>query len=140
MHSLVDAAGLAAEIEIDSAGTGAWHVGEPADARSRDKARQHGVELTSRARQFVHEDFANFDYLLAMDINNYRDMRQLASDAIAAKKVRMFRFFDPASENDDSVPDPYYGSGDGFEHVFQICHAACTGLVQHIRKNDLGDV
>ncbi len=137
MREMVDTAGLQEQIDIDSAGTGAWHVGEPADGRSADKAREYDIELTSRARQFVREDFERFDYLLAMDASNYKNMQSLAPDAKAKAKVYMFRSFDPKSDDDASVPDPYYGAGDGFEAVFQICRDACAGLLEHIRKTDM---
>lgn len=132
MLALVAEAGLGEHIAIDSAGTGAWHVGERADARSREVAGRRGVELPSIARQFEHADFARFDYVIAMDAENAADLRALARDAATATRVHLLRRFDPESPPDAPVPDPYYGGDRGFDDVFDICHAACSGLLAHL--------
>ena len=133
MQHLIDQAGLGKRITIDSAGTGAYHVGERADPRSRSEASRHGVELTSRARQFVVEDFDNFDYVLAMDRQNYRDLEELAIAPQHLAKLHLLRSFDPASGRDLDVPDPFYDD-DGFARVYDICHAGCAGLLAYIRE------
>jgi protein-tyrosine phosphatase len=134
MRAMIERAGLTAAIEIDSAGTGAWHVGEPADDRSRAAARRRGFELTSLARQVTRADFARFDYLVAMDEENLRALERLAPDKAARGKVRLLRSFDPSAPRGAPVPDPYYGGDDGFEEVLDICEAACRGLVDHIAR------
>ena len=129
---LIDEAGLAEAIEVDGAGTSAWHMGEPPDGRSQAAARRHGMPLRGRSRQFVVGDFQRFDYIVAMDRANRRDLLALAPDAAAAAKVSLLRDHDPEAEGAD-VPDPYYGAGDGFERVFQICLAGGRGLLAEIR-------
>ena len=131
MRRLVADAGLEDRVEIDSAGTAAYHAGEQADPRSRETARERGVELTSIARQFRADDFARFDYVLAMDRENHANLADLAPDAAAAERVSLLRAF--AGEPDADVPDPYYGGPRGFDDVFDICEQACTALLDHIR-------
>jgi protein-tyrosine phosphatase len=134
MRHLVAAAGLEAQIAIDSAGTGDWHVGEPRDRRSAAVGQRRGIPLGGRARHFSAADFARFDHVLAMDRQNFATLRQMAPDDGARDKVRLLRSFDPAAASDDEVPDPYYGGPEGFDHVFDVCLAACTGLLAHLRQ------
>ncbi len=138
MRKLVAEAGLQDEIELDSAGTGAWHVGEPADARAREAALARGIELTSSARQVRAEDFERFDLILAMDGSNLHALRQLAPDEDAQERVRLLREFDPASTDlaDLDVPDPYYDSQRGFEIVLDQVQAACEGLLEYVRESE----
>ena len=139
MRSLVEQAGLQERIEIDSAGTGAWHVGSPADARASATARARGVALESVARQVVLDDFEEFDLVLAMDSENLRALTRLASDEEQRARIRLLREFDPASEGaaDLDVPDPYYGGEHGFEAVFDLVQAACAGLLGRIQAGEL---
>lgn len=134
-RKLVRDEGLEDEIEIDSAGTGGWHVGEPPDARSADAARRRGIELDGAARQFSPGDFDRFDLVLAMDDENRRELLRLAPDADARAKVRLFREFDPASNGggDLDVPDPYFGGEQGFERVLDLVDAAARGLLDELR-------
>jgi protein-tyrosine phosphatase len=134
MRHLVQQAGLDSVIEIDSAGTGAWHVGEARDERSHSVGLRQGMPLSGEARQFRRSDFARFDYVLAIDRENLADLVRLAPDPEARAKVRLLREFDPASPPHADVPDPYYGNIDGFERVFDICKAACQGLLEHLRR------
>jgi protein-tyrosine phosphatase len=138
MRKLVDRAGLQDSIELDSAGTGGWHVGSPPDQRATATARARGIELEGAARQIVIEDFAAFDLLLAMDRSNLGELRQLAPDEAAAARVRLLREFDPASagSTDLDVPDPYYGGPGGFDEVLDLVQAACAGLLAEIRTSD----
>jgi protein-tyrosine phosphatase len=135
MRQLLELEQLTAEIEIDSAGTGDWHVGEPPDRRARTSAKRRGIELAGRARRVETKDFVRFDYLIAMDRANQRDLLRMAPDDLAKAKIVLFRNYDPDAPRDADVPDPYYGEGDGFETVLDICEAASRGLLQHIREN-----
>lgn len=134
MLHLIERAGLGAAISAESAGTAAYHVGERPDARSLATARARGVQLPSLARRFERADFARFDYVLAADSENLARLQGLAPDQAARDKVRLLRSFDPDSPPGAAVPDPYYGDGDGFERVFDICEAACRGLLAHLTR------
>jgi protein-tyrosine phosphatase len=143
MRSLLVAEGLEDEIEIDSAGTGAWHVGSEPDARATGAAANRGVTLTGQARKVALEDFEEFDLILAMDTSNMRDLLALAPNEAARAKVGLLRGFDPASADQDpthplDVPDPYYGGDDGFGTVFDLVLAACEGLLVEIRTGRAG--
>jgi protein-tyrosine phosphatase len=136
MRHLLLEAGLDSVVEVDSAGTGAWHVGDPADRRARAAARHRGIEVDSVARQVTPGDLDEFDLVLAADAENRRDLLRLAGeDPERRAKVRLLREFDPASvqTGDLDIPDPYYGGGDGFDHVLDIVEAACRGLLGEIQ-------
>jgi protein-tyrosine phosphatase len=138
MRALVEREGLSNCIQLESAGTGAWHVGSAPDERATAAALAHGVELEGRARQVRPEDFEDFDLLLAMDGENLRELRRLAPGEEQRAKVRLLREFDPASNDglptgDLDVPDPYYGGAGGFDEVFELVQAACEGLLEQIR-------
>jgi protein-tyrosine phosphatase len=124
---LVDQAGLADQFHIDSAGTGAWHVGEPADARMREAARRRGITVTSIARRVQADDFARFDHIFAMDADNFAVLRRLAPPD-HRHKIRLFRDLDPDGPG-ENVPDPYYGGADGFDEVLDIVTRAGHALV-----------
>jgi protein-tyrosine phosphatase len=125
-------------IVLDSAGTGAWHVGEPPDRRASEAARARGIALDGAARQVRAEDFERFDLILAMDGSNQHALRQLAPNERAREKVRLLREFDPASADahDLDVPDPYYDSQRGFEIVLDQVQAACEGLLAQARSSE----
>lgn len=129
MKHLAEQAGLADQLEISSAGTGAYHVGERADARSAEAARRQGIELTSEARQFVADDFDRFEYVVAMDRKNHAHLQHLARRAAEREKIHLLRAFDALATRED-VPDPYFE--DNFDEVFEICRAGCAGLLEHI--------
>ena len=135
MRALVEEAGLGRQVQLDSAGTGAWHVGEPPDRRATAAARARGIELHGAAREVTRTDFDDFDLVLAMDRSNMRALRRLAPSEEAREKVRLLREFDPASAGaaDLDVPDPYYGAAGGFDEVLDLVQAACAGLLDHIR-------
>ncbi len=139
MRSLVSEAGLEQEIEIDSAGTGRWHIGHDPDERASAAALAHGVILQGPARQVSGEDFERFDLLIGMDSENVADLRAMAPDEDARERVRLLREFDPASAGagDLDVPDPYYGGDGGFDHVFELVRAACAGLLEQISAGQL---
>ena len=134
MRHLLQQAGLGEAVEVDSAGTAGYHSGEPPDRRARAAGQRFGVEVGGRARQFKRGDFQRFDYVLAMDRANYDDLAELAPDAAARSKLHLLRSFDPASSSGASVPDPYYGGDEGFDDVVRICLAACTPLLERLRR------
>lgn len=134
MRHLVREAGLQDRIEIDSAGTGSWHVGEDRDRRSRAVAKRRGMPIEGPARQFQPDDFQRFDLVLALDDENARDLGRLAPNDEARAKIHLLREFDPTAPAGASVPDPYYGGPQGFEEVFDICLSACRGLLDHLRS------
>ena len=125
--------GLEDAVRVDSAGTGSWHTGEPADARARAVATRRGIELPSRARQVTPEDFDAFDLIIAMDASNRRDLVALARTETAVAKVKLFRSFDPTADPGAEVPDPYYGGEQGFDEVFDMCERASEGLLAELR-------
>jgi len=133
-RKLVVDAQLDTKLTIDSAGTGAWHVGEPPDRRSRSAATRRGYELTHRARKFTTEDFDRFDLVLAMDRDNYDSLQRLARGRTHVPMIRLLRSFDESAPRDAEVPDPYSGADDGFEDVLDICERACRGLLDHVRS------
>ncbi len=119
----VDAAGLADHFEIDSAGTGHWHAGEPPDPRSVAEAKKNGVDISrQRARQFVAADLERFDVVRAMDGSNLRALLALGEGEA-----------DVAMLLDEDVPDPYYGRGDGFARVWSMVDRGCADLLAALR-------
>ncbi|MCG8451729.1 MAG: low molecular weight phosphotyrosine protein phosphatase [Spirochaetales bacterium] len=125
-------AGLQDQIFVESSGTGAWHVGEQADARMRSVAASHGVPIDHRAQKFASSDFEQYDLILAMDSQNRRDILSLCPHPSLAAKVKMFRDFDPQGPGD--VPDPWYGGPEGFEMVWDIVERTASHLLQHISQ------
>jgi protein-tyrosine phosphatase len=135
MRAKLDAAGLDDRVVVDSAGTGDWHAGGPADSRTIETLRDHGYDDGGHvARQFQADWFDEIDLVVAMDGKNLQSLRWLAPDGEADKIVRL-RSFDPASRGGDlDVPDPYYGGSDHFEEVLAMVEAACDGLLDHVRR------
>ena len=129
MRRLVSEHGLEDQIEIDSAGTGGWHVGAPPDARATEAAARRGTTLSGAARRFdPSTDFDRFDLILAMDAENRHDLLALAPDEEARAKVRMFL------PGDRDVPDPYYGGPEGFDEVLDLVEDAAAALVDELRQ------
>ena len=128
-------AGLADRIQTDSAGTHAYHVGEPPDRRARSAAQRRGVSLEDlRARRVSSEDFERFDYVIAMDRDNVALLIE-QSDPQHHEKIRLFLEFSKGHE--DEVPDPYYGGAAGFERVLDLVEDASAGLLQVLREKHL---
>lgn len=126
-------AGLSERLTIDSAGTGSWHVGDPPDPRAQAAAAARGVDISGlRARQVSGDDFDQFDLLLAMDRSNHSALTALASGE-TADRVKMFLDYAP-DLGISEVPDPYYGEGDGFEHVLNLVERASEGLLRALRS------
>ena len=133
MLEQVRRAGLSAAIDIDSAGTGDWHVGEPPDPRAIKAGARRGYDLTAlSARQFEDGDFARFDLILAMDHQNLADLRKRCPPR-HADKVRMLMGFAAAGAV-QVVPDPYFGGAAEFEATLDLCEQACTGLMAALRE------
>jgi len=114
-------------IDVDSSGTGAWHIGEQADSRMRRTAEGHGVSLNHRSQQLIYRNLTDFDLLLTMDGHNYSDTLALCRSDDERNKVRMFRDYDPDGRGD--VPDPWYGGQDGFEDVWNIVYRTSMTLL-----------
>lgn len=134
MQALVAAAGLTSQVELDSAGTGAWHVGEPPDPRTCDAAEQRGYDVRGlRARQFQRSDLERFDIVLAMDQANLAVLQRLAG-ARTEPMIRLLRSFDPTAAEGAEVPDPYGGRVADFDRVVDICERACRGLLEYVQK------
>ena len=129
---LVEEEGLADRFDVDSAGTGAWHVGEPPDGRASMVAQSHGISLDSRARQVEAEDLDRFHHILAMDRSNLQELRRMVDLSGADVAVHLLREYDPEPDGDE-VPDPYYGGADGFEHVYKMVLRSCEALLEDIR-------
>lgn len=126
---------LGLDWNVDSAGTGHWHIGEPPDPRSVATAQNHGIDITyQRARQFSKSDFDEFDLILTMDKGNYRDVQRLASNKEHANKVKLILDY-PHSPSNKEVPDPYWND-DGFEQVFRLLDIATDNVIkEHAEKN-----
>lgn len=133
MRHLVEEAGIADQFEIDSAGTGNWHLGDGPDRRSVAAAAARGITIGGHARQVTGADFEHYDYILAADAYNFRDLQAIAPTDEDEAKVHMLREFDELSTPDDyDVPDPYYGGPSGFDDVIDLVEAACRGLLDEI--------
>lgn len=128
----VEQQGLTTHISIDSAGTHAYHIGEPPDTRSQQSAQRRGLDLsTLRARQVELRDFMNFDYVLAMDEENHSGLLEICPKPLG-HKVQLFLQYAPHT-NEINVPDPYYGGAAGFERVLDLVEAASQGFITHLR-------
>lgn len=127
--------GLQGHFDVDSAGTGDWHVGRFADPRSQAVANTHGIKLLSRARQVeAPDDFEAFDLIVAMDRANRRDLRELSSGEHHGK-IRLMREWDPESDEEHpEVPDPYYGGPQGFEDMYAMLRRSCEKLLDELEK------
>ncbi len=123
-------AGLADVVEVNSAGTGPWHVGEPADERAQRTLAKHGYPTDHVAAQ-VDNRHLGADLLVALDSGHARTLRRIADDP---ERVRLLRSFDPDADDVD-VPDPYYGEPEGFEEVLAMVEAASPGLLAWVRDN-----
>jgi protein-tyrosine phosphatase len=135
-ENLVREQGLIDRILIDSAGTHAYHIGNPPDQRSQAAARNRGLDLSGqRARKVEVLDFERFDYILAMDRANLEDLLRLAQQE-QLERLHLFMRF-ASRWKVDEVPDPYYGGNSGFERVLDMVEDAAAGLLEHIRRNHL---
>lgn len=133
----ITSAGLANRIRIDSAGTHAYFIGHAPDPRSQAAAAARGYELGHlRARLVVRQDFAEFDYILAMDKDNLAELKRVVPQEYRAKPKLFMEY--SAQRATAEVPDPYYGGLEGFEQVLDMVEDACAGLLMAIKKEELG--
>jgi len=130
---LLEQEGLQQAFEVDSAGTGGWHVGNPADPRMRSAASRRGIHLPSRARQLEPDDLTRFDHILTMDGDNLSAVRAMARRHPASARIAPIT--DHCRHHRASeVPDPYYGGPDGFDQVLDLLEDACSGLLEDLRR------
>ncbi len=132
MRHVVNKAGLSDRFLIDSAGTAAYHAGEPPDRRSAAAAKRRGIILSGSARQFVASDLERFEHVLAMDRDNLGNLRKLVRSPALGERIRLFREYDPHVSEPADVPDPYYGGDAGFEEVLDICERSCQALLAEL--------
>jgi protein-tyrosine phosphatase len=123
--------------DIDSAGTGSWHVGAAPDHRSTEVARRNGVALEGKARQVRSSDLTEFDWVIAMDQENLRDLEALRSKHRGSARVRLLRDFDP-DPGDRDVPDPYYGGPSGFDHVYALVRRSAEAFLDQLERERAG--
>ena len=131
--SLLEKKGLSDDFIVDSAGTGSWHIGKKADARMRNAAARRDINILSRARQITGKDFDQFNYILAMDNSNFRNIQDLkntisTTNFASIKKIQNFR----SVFNEEEVPDPYFGGDEGFDHVLNILEDSVSGFLDSI--------
>ena len=136
MQRLVDERGLTDRFYIDSAGIGAWHIGDLPDKRMRVHARPRGYELTHRARQVQSGDFEDFDLIVGMDAGTVDDLLYKAATIEQQDKVVMMGEYIRQYPNYDYVPDPYYEGSEGFELVLDLLEDACDNLLNRIIKQN----
>ncbi len=133
LEKMIQVSGLNNSIEVDSAGTGDWHIGESPDQRATAAAQLRGYDISHQtARQVDAGDFAKFDYVLAMDRTNLKDLRALCPQSHHAKVKLLLNYGDSAH---DAVPDPYYSGADGFELVLDLVEGACKELLDQITSD-----
>ncbi len=131
--SLIEKKGLSDGFIVDSAGTGSWHIGKKADSRMRIAAGRRDINILSRARQITNKDFDEFNYILAMDDSNFRNIQDLKNRTASAgfasiKKIQDFR----SVFNEQEVPDPYFGGDEGFDYVLDILEDSVNGFLESI--------
>jgi protein-tyrosine phosphatase len=129
---LVKERGLMESIELDSAGTAAYHIGKDPDVRTLEVCSLNGITLQHKGRQVKRDDFESFDYILAMDSDNYKALKEIAPH----DQLYLIRSFDPLAKSSLDVPDPYYGGIDGFHEVYDMLYRAANGLLDHIEKKN----
>lgn len=115
-------------LEVDSAGTSAYHAGEKSDARSIQHAEARGYEMNHFARQLTPDDFRNFDILLAMDLSNFRNSLNICPEEDLISKLRMITDYDPLKLAKE-IPDPYFGGADGFDKVIDLLESCVDGFL-----------
>ncbi|NNF81879.1 MAG: low molecular weight phosphotyrosine protein phosphatase [Flavobacteriaceae bacterium] len=121
-------------IEVDSAGTAGYHIGNPPDLRSIAVARKYQIDISKqRCRRFVREDFDRFDHIFVMDQSNYQDVMEIAEESNHYEKVKLL--LEEVELGPSEVPDPYYGGDSGFEYVFELIDQACNALILRLQQD-----
>jgi protein-tyrosine phosphatase len=133
MNHLVKKQGLGDRFICDSAGTGGWHVGAPPDRRMRSAAKERGLDFVGSARQIQAMDLREFDLILAMDKDNYRNILALDPQGKFTDKVKLMCDY-CETYDDKEVPDPYYGDADGFNYVIDLLFDSCGGLLKSLES------
>lgn len=137
-RDMLEQAGIADLVHVDSAGTLAYHEGEPPDNRAQETAKRHGIDISAqRARPVTPEDFEQFDYIVPMDLDNMAELERSCPPELSTR-LRLLCDYAPKL-NVRGVPDPYYGGGQGFERVFQIINTSSAGLLDVILKAHFPD-
>lgn len=136
MRSLVDESGVADQWEIDSAGTGNYHIGDLPDQRMRLHARRRGLDLNHRCRQVREEDFEHFDLIIGMDAQNIVNLHRLAPTVDAERKIHAMADYFSTPKRIDYVPDPYYEGAEGFELVLDLLEDGCRNLLNRYSQKD----
>lgn len=131
-RDLTQQGGLTSKYHLESAGTSAFHVGDPPDSRMRQVASRRGLEYAGQARQFQREDLDRFDLIIAMDKANLRYLSSRALTREQGEKIHLMRDYDRLTSTDLDVPDPYYGGPEGFEMTFDIVLRSCQGLFEEL--------
>ncbi len=133
LRAHLERAGLSGHVEVDSAGTHGYHVGDPPDERSQQAAARRGYDISGlRARRVAPDDFSRFDLILAMD-REHLALLQRSSPVSARNRLGLFLEY-ARSVTEDEVPDPYYGGPEGFEHVLDLVEDAAAGLIETLRQ------
>ena len=136
LRSIAKANGL--EIEVDSAGTSSYHIGDPPDLRQQETALKKGIDISDlRARQFTVQDFDEFDLIYAMDDSNYNNLIALSRDEKDRSKLHMI-LNESHPGKYESVPDPYYGGSEGFELVYDLLNNACEIITKKLKDGTYG--
>jgi protein-tyrosine phosphatase len=130
-YSLVKEAGLESRFEIDSAGTGSWHVGEKPHRGTRRVLADNGIQYDHRARQVMRDELAGWHYVIAMDASNLNNLQRMM-DSFGGELGLLLGYAPEVAERD--VPDPYYNGR--FEEVFELVEKGCRGLLNHIRQRE----
>ncbi|KAI9134839.1 low molecular weight protein-tyrosine-phosphatase [Acaryochloris sp. CCMEE 5410] len=133
MNHLLQQEQLTHQYQCDSAGTSSYHIGASPDRRMAAAGLRQDIVLTGNSRQVQPEDFADFDLILAMDRQNYRDLVAMNPDEQYADKIQMMCDF-CSNFADKEVPDPYYGGPSGFDYVIDLLLDACSGLLDHLQQ------
>ncbi len=136
IRATAERAGL--DAEVDSAGTGAWNIGEPPQPQSVSAGARAGLEIFGRARKINSADFARFDMIVVMDRANLRDVEELAPSLEDRAKVRLFRTFDPETDSDE-VPDPFGGADEAYDATMAQVVAAAQGLIDSLSSGGVED-
>lgn len=126
-----EAADHGIDVEVDSAGTGSWNVGESPNPQAIAAGERVGLEIHGRARKVNTADFDRYDVIVVMDRSNLRDVTSMAPSLEAKAKIRLFRTYDPASEFDE-IPDPYGGSDQNFDETIAVIRASARGLIESL--------